>query len=124
MRDETLLLRQVHPCFLDNGEVTSQAFFPFPKDRGQLSVDNGDLTDPAAAYVLHTKVRKLESAGTWGVVCSEVAGMGLACRADPVEGNDAHALIDFGSLDEKACRKMARRLKACANARGRLYPVY
>jgi len=42
MNDQTLLLRQVHPNFLPDGELSSQAFYPFPKDNGRLSVYDGD----------------------------------------------------------------------------------
>jgi hypothetical protein len=131
MTEETILLRQVHPSFLDNGEATSQAFFPFPKDKGLLSVDDGDLTTAAAAFTHFTEKRKLESAGTWGVSCAEVKSTELDYRSDPVAedkaqgipANPAHAVIDFGARDEKACRKLARKLKAYANTRKRLHPA-
>jgi hypothetical protein len=42
MKPETVLLRQVHPDFIPDGQLTSQAFMPFPKDDGQLSVYDGD----------------------------------------------------------------------------------
>jgi hypothetical protein len=37
---------------------------------------------------------------------------------DPLPNFPAHAIIDFGSLPEKMCRKIAKRLKAIVNARG------
>lgn len=43
MTEATLLLRQIHPTFIQYGRVTSQAFRPTPKDEDQLSVDNGDM---------------------------------------------------------------------------------
>jgi len=123
MKDETILLRQGHPSFVENGETTSQAFFPFPKDNGKLSVDDGDLTTPEAAYELYTKLQRLESDGTWGISCEEVTSTGLAYGPDPLPVNPAHALIDFGTRSEKECRKLARKLKAFANARKRLHPA-
>ena len=42
MTPDTLLLRQIHPGFIQGGRVTSQAFRPTPKDEFLLSVDNGD----------------------------------------------------------------------------------
>lgn len=123
MTDETMLLRQVNPAFLEAGETSSQAFFPFPKDEGKLSVDDGGLTTPEAAHVFFTTVLKLESAGTWGVTGAEVAATGLAYGPDPLPENAAHALIDFGVRNEKECRKLARKLKAHANARKRLHPA-
>lgn len=123
MKDETILLRQGHPSFVEDGETTSQAFFPFPKDEQKLSVDDGDLTTPEAAFEFYTKVRKLESVGTWGISCTEVASTGLQCGPDALPDNPAHAAIDFANLNEKACRKLARKLKAFANERTRLHPV-
>jgi hypothetical protein len=32
MTSATMLLRQVHPDFIPDGQLTSQAFIPFPKD--------------------------------------------------------------------------------------------
>ena len=42
MNDQTLLFRQAHPNFVVEGMLTSQAFTPFPKDQGNLSVYDGD----------------------------------------------------------------------------------
>ena len=45
------LFRHVNPSWLDNGQPSSQAFYPFgEKDDGCLSVDRGSLTCAAAAY--------------------------------------------------------------------------
>jgi len=44
--DKTLLLRQVHPNFIQNGEVASIAFKPNDNDKGCLSVYDGDLSAP------------------------------------------------------------------------------
>ena len=123
MTEETILFRQGHPSFVENGETTSQAFFPFPKDNGKLSVDDGDLTTAEEAFGLYTKVLNLESVGTWGVTCKEVASTGLPYDPDPLPDNPAHALIDFGDRNERECRKLARKLKALANARKRLHPA-
>ena len=50
MTPETLLLRQVHPSFTQDGKLSSQAFFPFPKDEGQLSVYDGDLIEAKPSW--------------------------------------------------------------------------
>ncbi len=123
MTSETILLRQVHPSFAENGTPTSQAFVPFPKDEGKLSVDDGDLTSADAAFKYFTEVLKLESIGTWGITCGEVEQSGLTSESDPLEDNPSHAVIDFSGLTEKECRKLAKKLKAHANKRGRLHPV-
>ena len=56
MTSETLLLRQIHPSFVQKGRVTSQAFRPTPKDEHLLSVDNGDKI--AAHAPRHDLVRE------------------------------------------------------------------
>ena len=122
MTEETILLRQVNPSFVEGEGASSQAFYPFPKDNGKLSVDDGDLTSAEAAFEFYTTVQKLASAGTCGVTRSEVTSTGLSSSSNPLTDNPAHALIDFGDRDDKACRKLARKLKAFANARGRLHP--
>jgi hypothetical protein len=43
MTEATLLLRQVHPSFIQHGRVTSQVFRPTLKDKRLLSVYDGDL---------------------------------------------------------------------------------
>jgi hypothetical protein len=55
MQSDTLLLRQIHPGFIQNGRVTSQAFRPTPKDKKKLSVYDGDKIDPEAAYRHYTE---------------------------------------------------------------------
>ncbi|OQC41352.1 MAG: hypothetical protein BWX66_00754 [Deltaproteobacteria bacterium ADurb.Bin058] len=47
MNVHTLLLRQIHPDFIQNQRVSSQAFRPTPKDERKLSVYDGDLITPA-----------------------------------------------------------------------------
>jgi hypothetical protein len=122
MTEGTILLRQVHPSYVENDGASSQAFFPFPKDKNKLSVDDGDRTSAEAAFEFYTNVLELASDGTWGVSGAEVTSTGLSYLPDALENNASHALIDFGDRNEKECRKLARKLKAFANARKRLYP--
>ncbi|MCL1861501.1 MAG: hypothetical protein FWG52_08240 [Proteobacteria bacterium] len=121
MNEQTLLLRQVHPEFFPEGEVTSQAFFPFPKDEGKLSVDDGDRVTAEDSYRHYTVNLGLKSVGVWAVNGAEVVSARLTFRPDPVAGNEAHSVIDFGALAEKECRKLAKRLKKFALDRGCLY---
>jgi len=121
MNDQTLLLRQVHPHFLPEGELSSQAFYPFPKDHGRLSMYDGDQISAEASYRHYTADLGYSSAGVWGVKCDEVAGVGLASQTDPIPNSPAHALIDFGQCADKACRKLAKKLKEFAIARGCLH---
>lgn len=121
MNDQTLLLRQVHPSFFSDGELSSQAFFPFPKDEGKLSVYDGDQLPAEAAHQHYTGDLGLESVGVWAVAGEEVVSVALIYRADPVAGNQAHAVIDFGALATKECRKLAKKLKKFAADRGSQY---
>ena len=50
MTDDTLLLRQIHPSFVQSGRVTSQAFRPTPKDEFLLSVYDGDRIEAQASW--------------------------------------------------------------------------
>lgn len=122
MNDQTLLFRQAHPNFVVEGMLTSQAFTPFPKDQGNLSVYDGNQVSPQEAYRHYTEKQHLLSAGVWGVSGAEVKSVDLSYRADPIEGNSAHVLIEFGQRTDKECRKLAKRLVNYALNRGRLCP--
>jgi hypothetical protein len=121
MNEQTLLLRQVHPNFLPEGELSSQAFYPFPKDDGKLSVYDGDQISAAASHHHYTNDLGNSSAGVWGVDCGEVASTGLTGQPDPIPNSPAHACIDFGRRVDKECRKLAKKLKEFATERGCLH---
>lgn len=121
MNDQTLLLRQVHPSFFPDGEVSSQAFFPFPKDDGKLSVYDNDQITAEASHQHYTATLGLKSVGVWALSGAETVSVDLTHRPDPVLGNPAHAIIDFGTLAEKECRKLAKKLQKLAVNRGCQY---
>jgi hypothetical protein len=121
MNEHTFLLRQVHPNFLPGNELSSQAFFPFPKDNGKLSVYDGDQITPEESFRHYTSEQKLISAGVWSVQGREVTDTGLSYQSDPLPDSPAHAVIDFGVHDGNEYRKLAKKLKAFALARGPLH---
>ena len=121
MNDQTLLQRQVHPNFVPDGELSSQAFYPFPKDNGRLSVYDSDKISPEASFRHYSVDLGYSSAGVWGVDCGEVAGAGLTSQPDSIPNSPAHAYIDFGQRVDKECRKLAKKLKEFAAARGCLH---
>ena len=121
MNKQTLLLRQVHPNFLPEGQLSSQAFYPFPKDHGRLSVYDGDQISAEASYCHYTVALGYLSAGVWGIGCEEVASVGLTSQLEPLLNSPAHAYIDFGQLADKQCRKLAKKLRAFAVARSCLH---
>lgn len=121
MTPATTLLRQVHPQFLSDGELTSQAFFPFPKDDGKLSVYDSDQITVEEAFRHYTLVLKNASHSVWGIACIEVSAIGLTSEADPKPNFPSHAVVNFGQRSEKECRKLAKKLKMFALQRGCLF---
>jgi len=125
--DDELLFRQVHPSFVRDGRVGSQAFRPTPKDQKMLSVARGSKTTPEAAYELHTRCKNFGSAGTWAVSVGECRALALPSREDPIlEGpcpDPAHALVDFSALSNSKIEAQGVRLARHANDRDRLHPV-
>jgi hypothetical protein len=122
MNPQTTLLRQVHPNFIPDGQLTSQAFTPFPKDNGKLSVYDGDQISAADSHKHYTEVLGYQSESVWGLTCAEVSAAGLNSMPAPVNNSPHHAVVDFSSHSDKSIRKLAKKLKACAIARGCLHP--
>ena len=129
IEDETeLLFRQVHPNFLDAGEISSAAFRPSAKDAGRLSVDRSTLTTSEDSFLLHTAAKKLASAGTYAVSVEEFSEVDVSCYPDPLDAsgdqpeNPAHAYGDFNGLSSGKQKAVAKRLKHKAASRGCLHP--
>ena len=121
MSPETLLLRQAHPNFMNGLAITSQVFMPFPKDDGELSAYDGDQIGAEDSFKHYTEVVGKESTSVWAVTKAEADGEGVTGGPAPLPDSPAHAKIDFGILPEKSCRKIAKRLKTIAQARGCQY---
>jgi hypothetical protein len=120
MNNATLLLRQIHPNFLQNDRVTSQAFRPTPKDEKKLSVYDGDLITPDKSYCHYTEKLRLASTGVMAVSVEECFASELEPFSDP-EPFPEHVVIDFSGLSERSIKTKAKILKARAVARGWLY---
>lgn len=124
--EDELLFRQVHPSFVRDGRVGSQAFRPTPKDQKMLSVTQSSKTTALAAFELHTQCNKLASAGTWAVTVGECQALDLPTRSDEVLDGDcldpAHAVIDFTALSNSKIEAQGARLARHANDRGILHP--
>jgi hypothetical protein len=120
MNDATLLLRQIHPSFVQDGRVSSQAFRPTPKDEQNLSVYDGDQIQPQPAYEHYTTILGFQSIGVMGVSVAECGELELPVRPDP-ETFPEHAVIDFSAFSKKATEKRAKLLRAKAAARDWLY---
>lgn len=120
MTPETRLLRQIHPSFVQDGRVTSQAFRPTPKDELHLSVDNGDRVAAEAAWRRFTADPACTSAGVQAVTQAECAAQELPVIEDGLP-HPEHCSIDFSAFDKKTIEKKAKLLRAAAAARGWLF---
>ncbi|HTU92121.1 MAG TPA: hypothetical protein VMF69_18710 [Gemmataceae bacterium] len=120
MTDATLLLRQIHPSFVQAGFATSQAFRPTPKDESKLSVYDGDQIAAEASWLHYTTQLQRLSVGTVAVTVAECAAENLPARPDP-EPFPEHTVIDFSGLTDKQCRAKSKKLQAKAQARGWLH---
>ena len=116
MTDKTHLLRQVHPNFIQNGEVGSIAFRPNENDEGLLSVYDGDLATPEASHKHYTEVQKRKSAGVMAVTVAECTTLALPAASSPLPEFDAHAHIDLTGCDKKQERSKSKELLAFAVA--------
>jgi hypothetical protein len=120
MTGTTLLLRQIHPSFVQAGFVTSQAFRPTPKDESKLSVYDGDQIFPEQSWIHYTQNLGLAAAGTMAVTVADCSTEGLSVRADP-EPFAEHVVIEFEGLTDGQCRSKSKKLQAKAQDRGWLY---
>jgi len=118
--ETTLLLRQVHPGFLQNGRITSQVFRPTPKDERQLSCYNGDKIDALGAFQHFTSQPDCRSAGVVAVSKQECDQQTVPV-IDDAEPFLEHCTIDFSSFSNGDIEKIAKTLKRQAESRGWLY---
>ena len=121
MSDYTLMLRQVHPDFIQQGCVTSQAFRPTPKDQGKPSVYDGDQIDSEPSWKHYTQVLRRKSVGVVAVTVLECSQVGTQAYVDGV-GFPEHAVIDFTGLPSNSkIKNAAKHLTRKARKRGWQY---
>ncbi len=120
MNSNTVLLRQVHPNFWQNGRVASLAFRPTPKDEKKLSLYDGDKIAPQPAHRHFTALPDCKSIGVLGVTVAECAELDLPAIEDP-EPFPEHILLDYSAFEKKAVETKAKLLKAKAEFRGWLF---
>lgn len=125
-KEVELLLRQVHPNFIREFRITSQAFLPTEKDDKKLSVNRSSMISAQEAFDLHTNQKKLHSAGVWGVSVGEAISFDpLSIESDPIEApvqDKSHSLINFSKLpSESRIKATAKQLTAKARDRDCLY---
>jgi hypothetical protein len=120
MNPETPLLRQIHPAFVQEGRVTSQAFRPTPKDENHLSVYDGNQISAPAAWQHFVSNPVCRSVGVMAVTVGECEQQDLPVEADGI-GYKEHCTIDFSAFKEKEIKRKSKALTAHANARGWLF---
>jgi hypothetical protein len=120
VKPETLLYRQVHPSFVQNGRPTSQAFRPTPKDDNKLSVYDGDRIQPKASFEHYTVSLGYSSIGVMAITYAECGIQSLPVDADG-QGYPEHCSIDFSGLTKGSVERAAKNLAQFAITRGWLY---
>ena len=100
MDSTTLLLRQVHPSFIQDGRITSQVFRPTPKDENLLSIDNGDMISAEASFIRFCARPDCRSVGVIAVNKEECDQQELPVREDG-KPYPEHCSIDFSGYSKK-----------------------
>lgn len=122
MDNSTMLLRQIHPSFVQNGRVTSQAFRPTPKDQKRLSVYDGDQIEADKAFEHYTEDLGHKSIGTMAVTRGECLDVQLPVRPEPEQFKE-HAVIDFVDFEKRIVEKKAKQLRNKADSRGWVFQI-
>ncbi len=118
MTNNALLHRQVHPSWVQEGEPTSQAFRPTPKDGCELSVYDGAQMSAEDSWIHYTTHNPNGSVAVLSVTREECASAGTTATVDGVPYAE-HAYIDFSSLDTSGKIKAASKiLRGLAWSRG------
>ena len=120
MTPVTLLFRQVNPSWIKNGRITSQVFKPTPKDKGCLSVYDGDQITAEASWRHYTIELEYKSVGVVAVTVCECKEHDLCVKHDP-EPFPEHVVIKFIGYSKSQIEKKAKRLKEAAERRGWQY---
>jgi hypothetical protein len=115
-----LLHRNVHPLFVLDNRITSQAFLLKKEDLGQLSVQQNSKASAKVAYERYTALG-YESAGIWSVTIAECDELNLKVYDDPLDNDDSHSIVDLTAYSSKQARKLTDKLSRKAQDRGCQY---
>ncbi|UFS93750.1 hypothetical protein [Nocardia huaxiensis] len=125
---DELIWRNVHPTWIDNGQLSSLAFKPSPKDTGKLSGAREEKVTADKHYFEFTEELGLESAGVWAVTVGEAREQAVPCVYDaesstkPDPCPTGHTYLDFRSHSGGRVRKIASSLRKAAEERGKRHP--
>jgi hypothetical protein len=97
VNSKTLLLRHLHPSFINHGRVTTQVFRPTLKDQLKLLVYDGDMISPDDAFGHYTQKLQLWTYDVLVVMHEECADHQLQVNPDS-ETFAGLVLIDFSGL--------------------------
>jgi hypothetical protein len=117
--NENILFRQIHPSWVIDDNVSSQAFKPTPKDDKKLSVYNGNEFSAEESFEHFTK-QSLMSAGVLGVTDEEFDKEQLP-RIPDDEAFKGHVLVDYSACSKNEVEKKAKRIRDIALKRSWLY---
>lgn len=120
MNGQTLLHRQVHPSFVHEGRVSSQAFRPTPNHEKKLSVYDGDQITAENAWKHYTQKLGCESVGAMAVTVEECEKESLPVVEDSASFAE-HVLIDFSAFGGNEIVRKSKRLQQAAERRGWQY---
>lgn len=128
MNRETLLHRQIHPTWVQNDTISSQAFLaenniaslafiPSEKDNKKLSVYNGEKFSPKDSYIHFTTDYK--STGVLSVTISEINSVGDLNVEEDNNPFDGHSIINYSNVENPTqIKKKAKKIKNLAVQRG------
>lgn len=131
MTEKTLLHRQIHPSWVQNDIVSSQAFLienniaslafiPSEKDDKKLSVYNGEKFSAEESFIHFTA--NFKSAGVLSVTVAEVDSIDDLKVQEDNDPFDGHSVIDYSIVENaNQIKKKAKRLKGLAVQRGWMY---
>lgn len=117
-----LLFRQVRQHQMNEGESSSQAFRPLPKDHHRLSLDRSSLTNPQQSFDKF-RSRGFDTVAVFGLSVGEFESLNISCFSDPHACNIAHSYADYSMHNSSQQRKRSLRLKGLAMNRGQLHPM-
>lgn len=120
MSNETLLYRQVHPGWVIDDAVSSQAFRPTPKDEKKLSVYDSNEFSAMDSFNHFTNDQGLDSAGVLGVTHSEFENEQLPRIPDDTHFK-GHVLVDYSAYSKGQIEKKAKRIRDIAFKRDWVY---
>ena len=121
MTNDTHLLRQVNPSWVQAGRITSQLFRPTPRDNKRSSVYDGDQITAEDSWSHFTDQLGFQSVGVMSVTVGECEEDDLPAEADP-EPFPEHAVIKFDGCGSNAeIEKKAKKLRNTAVKRGWQY---